>query len=118
MIIDDSPTIRQVVRTALLRAGFDVIEAEDGSDAMAKLGRKVHLFVCDLNMPNVDGLSFVRQLRQTEEYKFAPVIMLTTESQLNKKIEGKQAGVRAWIVKPFKSDQLISTIEKLLPTPH
>jgi two-component system chemotaxis response regulator CheY len=114
MIVDDSPTIRQVVSTALQRAGYAVLEAADGADAITKLQGKIHLIVCDLNMPNLDGLSFVRRMREMPEFKFIPVVMLTTESQTDRKLEGRQAGVRAWMVKPFKTDKLLGLVEKMV----
>lgn len=114
LIVDDSGSFRQVVRMALQRAGYEVVEAVDGKDAITKLdGRKLHLIVCDVNMPNMDGLSFVRHVKTTAAYKFTPIIMLTTESQEAKKAEGRAAGVRAWITKPFQPSQLVDAAAKL-----
>lgn len=114
MIVDDSGSFRTVVRLALNKAGYDVIEAVDGKDAVGKLdGRKYNAIVCDVNMPNMDGLSFVRHLKATVAYKFTPVIMLTTESQEAKKAEGKAAGARAWITKPFQPAQLVDAVNRL-----
>jgi len=114
LIVDDSGSFRQVVRMALQRAGYDVVEAQDGKDATTKLdGRKLNLIVCDVNMPNMDGLSFVRHVKGTAAYKFTPIIMLTTESQEAKKAEGRAAGVRAWITKPFQPSQLVDAAAKL-----
>jgi two-component system chemotaxis response regulator CheY len=115
MAIDDSASIRQVVGITLKKAGYEVIEANDGKDAMDKLtGQKVHLIICDVNMPNMDGLAFLKELRQNSNYKFTPIIMLTTEAQEAKKQEGKAAGAKAWIVKPFKPEQMLAAIEKLI----
>lgn len=115
MIIDDSASIRLVVSIALKKAGYDVLEAEDGEDALNKLtGQKVHLIVCDVNMPNMDGISFLKAVKQNQSYKFTPIIMLTTESQERKKREGRAAGAKAWVVKPFKPDRMIAAIEKLI----
>ena len=115
MIIDDSASIRLVVSIALKKAGYDVLEAEDGEDALNKLtGQKVHLIVCDVNMPNMDGISFLKAVKQNQSYKFTPIIMLTTESQEEKKQEGRAAGAKAWVVKPFKPDRMIAAIEKLI----
>jgi two-component system chemotaxis response regulator CheY len=115
MAIDDSASIRQVVGITLKKAGYDVIEANDGKDAMDKLtGQKVHLIICDVNMPNMDGIAFLKELRQNSNYKFTPIIMLTTEAQEGKKQEGKAAGAKAWIVKPFKPEQMLAAIEKLI----
>lgn len=114
MIIDDSASVRQVVGITLKKSGYDVMEAVDGKDALAKLtGQKVHLMICDVNMPNMDGISFLKAVKQTG-YKFTPIIMLTTESQESKKQEGKDAGARAWVVKPFKPEQLLAAIQKLI----
>lgn len=115
MIIDDSASIRQVVNLTLKKAGYDVVEASDGKDALAKLnGDKLNLIVCDVNMPNMDGISFLKELKTNPKYKFTPVVMLTTESQETKKQEGKAAGARAWVVKPFKPEQMLEAISKLV----
>ena len=115
MIIDDSISLRQVVSIALGNAGYEVIEACDGRDALAKLtGQKVHLMVCDVNMPNLDGIGFLKAVRQHPTYKFSPVIMLTTEAGEDKKKEGQAAGARAWVVKPFKPEQLLMAVSKLI----
>jgi two-component system chemotaxis response regulator CheY len=115
MIIDDSMSLRQVVGIALTSAGYDVLEACDGRDALAKLtGQKIHLMLCDVNMPNMDGISFLKALREVPNYKFTPVIMLTTEAGEDKKREGQAAGARAWVVKPFKPEQLLHAVAKLI----
>ena len=115
MAIDDSASIRQVVSITLKKAGYDVIEASDGKDALNKLsGQKVHLMICDVNMPNMDGITFLKTVRQNPSYKFTPIIMLTTESQEAKKQEGRAAGAKAWVVKPFKPEQMLAAIEKLI----
>jgi two-component system, chemotaxis family, chemotaxis protein CheY len=115
MIVDDSASIRQVVGIALRGAGYDVLEGSDGKDALARLtGQKVHLIISDVNMPNMDGISFVKAVKQLPSYKFTPVIMLTTESQEAKKAEGQAAGAKAWVVKPFKPEQMLAAVEKLV----
>ncbi|MYN08173.1 MULTISPECIES: response regulator [Pseudoduganella] len=115
MVIDDSASLRQVVGIALKSAGYDVIEARDGMDALSKLtGQKVNLVVCDVNMPNMDGITFVKEIKQLPNYKFTPVIMLTTESQEAKKREGQAAGAKAWVVKPFKPEVLLGAVQKLV----
>lgn len=115
MIIDDSASIRQVVNLTLKKSGYDAIEAIDGKDALGKLdGQKINLIICDVNMPNMDGITFLRELKQNPGYKFTPVIMLTTESQEAKMQEGKAAGAKAWVVKPFKPENMLSAIEKLI----
>lgn len=115
LIVDDSASFRQVVSLALSGAGYDVIQACDGKDALGKLdGRKLNLIVSDVNMPVMDGLSFVRAAKQLPAYKFMPIIMLTTEAGEDKKAEGKAAGVRAWVVKPFQPPVLLDAVSKLV----
>jgi len=115
MIVDDSASIRQVVGLTLKNAGYDTLEAVDGRDAVGKLdGRRVHLIICDVNMPNMDGISFVKQMKTMPSYRFTPVIMLTTEAGESKKQEGQLAGARAWIVKPFQPAQMLAAVSKLI----
>jgi two-component system chemotaxis response regulator CheY len=115
LIVDDSTSFRQVVSIALKGAGYDVVEGCDGKDALTKLdGRKINLIVSDVNMPNMDGISFVKAAKQLPAYKFTPVIMLTTEAGEDKKAEGKAAGVRAWVVKPFQPPVLLDAVSKLV----
>lgn len=115
MVVDDSASLRQVVGIALRGAGYEVIEGCDGRDALAKLtGQKVHLVISDVNMPNMDGITFVKNLKQLPDYKFTPVIMLTTESEAGKKQEGQAAGAKAWVVKPFQPEQMLSAVAKLV----
>lgn len=115
LVVDDSASLRQCVGIALRGAGYDVIEACDGRDALAKLtGQKVHLMISDVNMPNMDGISFVKAVKQNPLYKFTPVVMLTTESADGKKAEGQAAGAKAWVVKPFKPEQMIGVVQKLV----
>lgn len=115
MIVDDSASLRQVVGIALRGAGYDVLEASDGKDALGKLkGQKVHLMISDVNMPNMDGISFVKAVKQIPAYKFTPIVMLTTESQDAKKKEGQEAGAKAWVLKPFKPEQMIGVVQKLV----
>jgi two-component system, chemotaxis family, chemotaxis protein CheY len=115
MTADDSPSMRQMVRFTLANAGYDVIEAVDGKDALSKLnGVQIHMLVTDLNMPNVDGLELIRQVRALPQYKYIPIIMLTTESQDQKKQAGKAAGASGWIVKPFRAEQLLMVAKKFL----
>ena len=114
MVVDDSASLRAVVGMALKGAGYEVIEGCDGQDALKKLtGQKIHLIVTDLNMPNMDGIAFVKQVKQHAGYKFTPIIMLTTEGQESKKQEGQAAGVKAWVVKPFQPDQMLNAVAKL-----
>jgi two-component system chemotaxis response regulator CheY len=115
LIVDDSASVRQVVGIALRGAGYDVIEGRDGLDALNQLkGQKVHLIISDVNMPNMDGITFLKNVKQLPAYRFTPVIMLTTESQEAKKREGQLAGAKAWVVKPFQPAQLLGAVEKLV----
>lgn len=115
MIVDDSASLRQVVKMALVGAGYEVMEAGDGQDALDKLvGKKVQLVISDVNMPRMDGITFVKQLKQRAEYRFVPVIMLTTEGQDTKKEEGRAAGAKAWMVKPFQPAQMLAAVSKLV----
>lgn len=104
-----------MVSITLKGAGYDVIEGCDGKDALTKLdGRKVHLIISDVNMPNMDGISFVKAVKQMPAYKFTPVIMLTTEAGDSKKQEGQAAGAKAWVVKPFQPPQMLAAVAKLI----
>ena len=115
MIVDDSASLRQAVSIALKREGYDVMEACDGKDGLSKLtGQKVHLIISDVNMPNMDGITMVSQIKQNPAYKFTPVIMLTTEAGDDMKQKGKAAGAKAWVIKPFKPEQMISAVGKLV----
>jgi two-component system chemotaxis response regulator CheY len=115
MVVDDSASLRQIVSIALKGAGYDVIEGSDGKDALGKLdGKKIHLIISDVNMPNMDGITFVKEVKKHPQYKFTPIIMLTTESQEQKKAEGQAAGAKAWVVKPFKPDQMLQAVSKLV----
>ena len=115
MVVDDSASLRQVVSIALTGAGYEVVQACDGKDALAKLdGRKLHLIISDVNMPNMDGLSFVKVAKQLPAYKFTPVIMLTTEAGETMKQQGQAAGAKAWVVKPFQPAQMLAAVAKLI----
>ena len=113
--VDDSASVRQMVTFTLMNAGYEVIEAIDGQDALTKLnGKRVHMVLTDLNMPNLNGIELIRALRADPTYKFTPMVLLTTESQAEKKQEGKAAGATGWIVKPFKPEKLLAVIKKLV----
>ncbi len=115
MIVDDSSSLRQVVGIALRSAGYDVLEGCDGRDALAKLtGQKVHMILSDVNMPHMDGISFVKAVKQIPAYRFTPVAMLTTETAGDKMQAGKDAGAKAWVTKPFKPEQLLAVVQKLV----
>lgn len=115
LVVDDAAAIRQVVGIALKGAGYDVIEACDGQDALGKLnGQKLNLIITDVNMPNMDGITLIKEVKQLPRYKFTPIIVLTTESQEGKKREGQAAGAKAWVVKPFQPPQLLAAVAKLV----
>jgi len=115
LIVDDSSSLRNVVKIALVDAGYDVIEGGDGTEGIKALdGRKVHLIISDVNMPNMDGITMVKEIKTMDSYKFTPIIMLTTEAGDDIKSQGKEAGVKAWVVKPFKPDQMLNAVSKLI----
>jgi two-component system chemotaxis response regulator CheY len=115
MTVDDSASLRQMVGVVLRGGGYGIVEAVDGLDALSKLkGQELHLFLTDVNMPRMGGLEFTRQIRAMPEYKFVPIVLLTTESSVEKKQEGKAAGATAWIVKPFNPDQLLAVVKKVM----
>jgi two-component system, chemotaxis family, chemotaxis protein CheY len=115
MIVDDSSSMRQVVGIALRDAGYDLIEAADGKEALSKLdGVKIHLIISDINMPVMDGITFVKEVKQLPKYRFTPIIMLTTEVNQAKKDAAKEAGAKAWVTKPFQPKTLLEAISKLI----
>jgi len=114
LVVDDSRTIRQQVGFTLTKEGYTVLEAEDGEDGLAKLkGATVNMIISDVNMPKMDGLTMVETIRSNEEYKFIPIIMLTTESSGDKIERAKKAGASGWLVKPFNPEQLVGAVKKL-----
>lgn len=115
LAVDDSASMRQMVSFTLKGAGYDVVEAVDGVDALNKAKQQsVNLVITDVNMPNMDGITLIAELRKLPNYKFTPLLMLTTESAPEKKQAGKAAGATGWIVKPFNPDQLVATIKKVI----
>ncbi len=115
LIVDDSETVRQVLQLALGNAGYEVVEAEDGFDALQRLScTKVDMLITDLNMPNMDGLDLIKKVRSEVKYRFTPIVMLTTESSEEKKKAGRLAGASGWIVKPFKPEQLLKVVKMVL----
>ncbi len=114
--VDDSASMRQMVKMTLSGAGYDVVEAADGADALDKArgGIGVSMVFTDLNMPRMDGLALIRALRQLPAYKGVPIVFLTTESEEGKKREAKEAGATGWITKPFQQDQLLAVVKKVL----
>jgi two-component system chemotaxis response regulator CheY len=114
LTVDDSASVRQMIAFTLREAGYAVVEAVDGKDALAKLSGSIDLIISDVNMPEMNGIELVRSVRASGAYKYVPILMLTTESQPAMKQEGKAAGATGWIVKPFRPDQLISVIQRVL----
>lgn len=115
LAVDDSVSIRTSISFVLKQEGYDITEAVDGVDGLAKAkADKFNLIITDINMPNMDGIEMIKQLRQTDGYKFTPIIALTTESQESKMQEGKAAGATGWIVKPFTSEKLIAIVKKII----
>jgi len=115
LTVDDSASIRQMVCFTLRKAGYEVTEALDGKDGLEKCGhKKFDLVITDLNMPHVDGIQMIVGIRKLPGYGFVPILMLTTESQVEKKDAGRKAGATGWIVKPFNADQLIAVVQKLV----
>jgi two-component system, chemotaxis family, chemotaxis protein CheY len=115
MIVDDSASMRQVVNIALSGAGYEVLEACNGQDALSKLtGVKIHLIVSDINMPVMDGITFVKEVKRLDHYRFTPIIMLTTEMEQEKKQAAKDAGAKAWVTKPFQPPTLLAAVAKLV----
>ena len=115
LAVDDSASIRQLVAFTLKDAGYDVTQANDGQQALgaAKSGQ-FDLVLTDVNMPNMDGISLTRELRSLPAYKFTPILLLTTESSVEKKQEGKSAGATGWLVKPFQPEKLLATVQRVL----
>jgi two-component system chemotaxis response regulator CheY len=115
LAVDDSASMRQLVGFTLKSAGYDVIEAADGKEALGVARtRTVHLILSDVNMPNMDGITLTKELRAIAGYRFTPILLLTTESAPEKKLQGKAAGATGWLVKPFNPDQLLATVKKVL----
>ncbi len=117
LVVDDSPTMRQMVAFTLSNAGFTVVEAGNGKEAMGKIGggTKPDLVVTDLNMPEMDGITLIQEIRKNAALKFTPILMLTTESSDDKKKAGQAAGATGWVVKPFNPEQMLKVIQKVLP---
>ncbi len=115
LIVDDSESIREVVSATLENDGYEVLVGIDGLDAQKHLtGQEIGLIITDLNMPNKNGIELIKDVRQNESYKFTPILLLTTESQAEKKQEAKAAGATGWIVKPFVQEKLLATVKKVL----
>ena len=116
LIVDDSATMREMVSCAVKQAGFDPLTGSNGQEALEKLtGQPMDLIITDLNMPVMDGLSFIKAVRARDEYKLVPILMLTTESQVEMKAQGKAAGATGWLVKPFNPEMLLQVIGRVVP---
>jgi len=117
LAVDDSVTMLQTISLSLEKEGYKVITASDGVEGLNVLkgGEKFDVIITDVNMPNMDGIALTAEIRKLEKYKFTPIIVLTTESQVGKKEDGKQAGATGWIVKPFKPEQLVSVVRRVSP---
>jgi two-component system chemotaxis response regulator CheY len=116
LVVDDSISMRQMVSFTLREAGFEVIEAGNGQEALDRLkGQKLSVIITDLNMPVLDGIGFIKQVRARPGYKFTPILMLTTEAQQSRKAEGRSAGATGWLVKPFDPKALLATLARVVP---
>jgi two-component system, chemotaxis family, chemotaxis protein CheY len=117
MTVDDSPSMRLIVRSTLRKAGYQVVEAVDGKDALAKLdSAMIHMGLTDLNMPDMNGFELVRRLRAHPSCRFIPIMVVTAEPQAEVQQAGRAAGATGWIIKPFKPQQLLSAVKKVLGT--
>ena len=115
LIVDDSESIREVINYTLTNASYDVLIGNDGADALKHLGgNNINLIITDLNMPNKNGIELIKEVRSRDPYKFTPILVLTTESQAEKKMEAKEAGATGWIIKPFVTDKLLSIVQKVI----
>lgn len=115
LAVDDSSSVRQMVNFTLSSAGYSVVDALDGKDGLSKAKTdKFDMVITDLNMPNLDGIEMIAEIRKLPGYSFVPILMLTTESQAEKKDAGRKAGATGWIVKPFNAEQLLTTLRKLI----
>lgn len=116
MTVDDASTMRQMIVFTLKSAGHDVLQACDGKDALSQLtSRKIDLVITDVNMPNMNGIELTRELRKLPHMQRTPILILTTESEQSKKMEGRSAGATGWIVKPFNQESLLQVVGKVLP---
>ncbi|HQY07952.1 MAG: response regulator [Burkholderiales bacterium] len=117
LVVDDSSSLRALVKMSLSRAGYDVLEAADGRQALAQLDQaaKVHLVVSDVNMPAMDGITFLQEVKKHPRHRFTPVIMLTTEDSGTRMAQAKAAGAKAWLLKPFKPPMLLDAVSRVLP---
>ncbi|MCU0703343.1 MAG: response regulator [Fimbriiglobus sp.] len=116
LVVDDSPTLRRMLTDTLHEAGYEVVQAINGADALERAnGRAFHLVITDFNMPVMNGPALITRLRATAAFKFTPILVLTTESSTERKGEGKAAGATGWMVKPFDPDRLVQVVRRLVP---
>ncbi len=119
-VVDDSKTVRASLEYTLGKGGFEVVAAQDGQDGVDRLqeleskGKRPAMIITDINMPRMDGIAFIKEVKKKPAFKFVPILVLTTESQDQKKLEGKNAGAAGWLVKPFKPEQLIGVVKKFV----
>jgi len=115
LVVDDSAVVRQVQEAVLTKAGYEVVSANGGKEAVAKLEiATFNLILTDLNMPDMDGVSLIKAVRGSNKHRLTPIVMITTESKDSKKQEGRSAGATAWVVKPFTPDQLLSVVKRIV----
>jgi two-component system, chemotaxis family, chemotaxis protein CheY len=116
LIVDDSESVREMLTYSLEDAGYNILAGTDGEDALKYFAdnRKIHLVITDLHMPRLDGIGFIKKVRFLDNYRYVPILFLTTESQGSKKEEAKKAGATGWLVKPFVADKLLTIIKKVL----
>lgn len=120
LIVDDSKTIRTSLTFTLSKEGYEVVAAEDGEIGISRLNelfdqqRKPAMIITDINMPNMDGITFIKEVKKLDAFKFIPIVVLSTESQDDKKMEGKRAGAAGWIVKPYTADTLVGVVRKFV----
>lgn len=115
LVVDDSSSLRGMVTFSLNQAGYQVVEASSGVDALQKVkGKSFDLVLTDVNMPQMDGITLCKELRKLSSFRFTPILILTTESSAEMKQSGKSAGATGWLVKPFDPDKLLSTIKRVV----
>lgn len=114
LIVDDSPSMRQMVNFTLAEDGYQVVEAEEGNSALTKAGAATKLVITDINMPGMNGIELIKALRAGAATKFVPIVVLTTESEEGMKAQGKAAGATGWLVKPFTPEKLLETVKKIV----
>jgi len=115
LFVDDSETMRELVKLTLEEVGYDVVVASDGVEGVKNMSNDYFdLLITDLHMPNMDGVELIKKVRQMEDYKYIPILFLTTETKLSSKMEGKEAGATGWLTKPFNTEKLLAVIKKVL----